>query len=144
MNWYKLAQTYYTEEVAKNPNTDPKILAAILSRGKDDYVSWGAAQNPSTPPEALAAILSRGKDDRVSRGAAQNPSTPPEALAAILSRGKDDYVSYYAARNPSYLKYIEKIKAKEKQEKNEQRLLYNQLRTQALQNINPISQLEID
>ena len=67
LNWYKLATT----------TKDPKILADILRRGNDDYVSWNAASNPSTPPDALAEVLRRGNDDLVSQYAAKNPSSSP-------------------------------------------------------------------
>ena len=104
-NWYKMAQTaqedYYTEEVAKNPNTSPEILAKILSVGNDDYVSRYAARNPNCPPEALAEVLSRGKDDYVSRHVAYNPNCPPASLAEVISRGNDDVVSCWAANNPN-------------------------------------------
>ena len=66
LNWYKLATT----------TKDPKILADILRRGNDDYVSWNAASNPSTPPDALAEVLRRGNNDGVSQCAARNPSSP--------------------------------------------------------------------
>ena len=82
MNWYKIAErtkNYYTEEVAKNPNTSPEILAKILRLGKDDFVSWNAAINPNCPPEVLAEVLKRGKDNTVSWYAAHNPNCPPLA-----------------------------------------------------------------
>ena len=94
-------ENYYTEEIAKDPNTSPEILAKILKRGNDDWVSRYAARNPSTPSEALAEELSRGKEDDISCIAANNPNCPPEALAEILSRGKNDWVSRTAAVNPS-------------------------------------------
>jgi len=90
----------YTIELARTTK-DPKILADILRRGKDDEVSWNAAYNPSTPPDALAEVLRRGNDDYVSWNAASNPSSPPDALAEVLRRGNNDLVSYNAASNPS-------------------------------------------
>jgi len=40
----------YTEEMALG--TDPEILADILRRGENDWVSWCAAvKNPNCPPE---------------------------------------------------------------------------------------------
>ena len=66
----------YTIELARTTK-DPKILADILRRGKDDEVSWNAAYNPSTPPDALAEVLRRGNDDYVSWNAASNPSSSP-------------------------------------------------------------------
>ena len=92
MNWYKKAQEnseWYTEEVARNPNTSPEILAQILSIGKDDLVSRSAAMNPNAPPDSLAEVLSRGNDDDVSQYAAQNPNALPRAkIKWMMDPGK--------------------------------------------------------
>jgi hypothetical protein len=88
----------YTVEVAKN-TTDHEILAEILRRGNNDYVSWCAASNSNCPPEMLAEVLRRGKDDVVSHNAASNPNCPPEILSEVLRREKDDRVSWYAVKN---------------------------------------------
>ena len=40
-----------TIDEASNPNCPPELLAEVLRRGKDDYVSQNAAYNPNCPPE---------------------------------------------------------------------------------------------
>jgi hypothetical protein len=64
------------------------VLAEILRRGNDDFVSRYAAKNPNCPPEVLAEVLRRGKDDSVSCCAAENPNCPSEVLRNF-ERSKD-------------------------------------------------------
>jgi len=103
--WYKRAGEVSRDP--ENPNCSPELLAEVVRRGKNDWVSWSAVNNPNCPPEALAEVLRKGKDDGVSRNAAENPNCLPEALAEVLRRGKDMVswyaaeVSWYAARNPN-------------------------------------------
>jgi len=99
-NWYKLSQSWYTEEVAKDTK-DPQILTNILRRGNNDRVSWNAVYNLSCPPETLTEVLRREKNDLVSWYAAQNPNCPPEILTEVLRKGKSDGVSYLAIHNPN-------------------------------------------
>jgi hypothetical protein len=70
--------TEITAEMVLDPNRPPEILAEVLRREKDDWVSIYAVQNPNCPPEALAEVLRRGKDNEVSRYAAENKNCPPE------------------------------------------------------------------
>jgi len=65
---------------ASNRDIPPEVLAEVLRRGKDDFISWFAAKNLNTPPEALAEVLRRGKDNKVSDLAARNPNIPPKAI----------------------------------------------------------------
>ena len=97
--WYKRAGEVSRDP--ENPNCSPELLAEVVRRGKNDWVSWSAVNNPNCPPEALAEVLRKGKDDGVSRNAAENPNCLPEALAEVLRRGKNDGVSRYAAENPN-------------------------------------------
>ena len=50
-----------------NPDCPPKILAEILEKGEDDYVSCLAAINPNCPPEAKIKWMKEheliGKED---------------------------------------------------------------------------------
>jgi len=94
-------ENYYTEEIAKNPNTSPEILKKILEQGKDDYVSCFAAYNPNCPGSALEMVLKRGNNDEVSWNAAENPNCPAYLLEMVLKRGNNDFVSQYAASNPN-------------------------------------------
>jgi hypothetical protein len=133
-----------TIEQAQNPNTDPKLLAEVLSRGKDDWVSQWAAYNPNCPPQALAEVIGRGKDNVVTYCAIQNPNCPPQALADVLSRGKDDNISRCAAHNPSYIKYADKTKQAESQAKSQAKEEYQELVKKANRHVNPIMLLEVE
>ena len=108
MKIYKIAQenktnyyTYYTEEIAKNPNTSPEILKKILEHGNDDWISEIAASNPNCPPDVLRKILEKGYNDWISCAVSKNLNCPPEALEMVLKRGYDDRVSWNASQNPN-------------------------------------------
>ena len=79
MKIIKISKSWYTEEVAQNPNTSPDILKKILERGNDEKVSWNAAKNPNCPTDVLRMVLERGNNDLVSWNAAKNPNCPPDA-----------------------------------------------------------------
>ena len=73
----KVKKEWYTEEVAKNPNTPAAILRHILLLGRSDGVSCYAVENLNCPIDALKMALERG--DGVSYWAAKNPNCPIEA-----------------------------------------------------------------
>ena len=88
----------YTIEEIQNTK-DSEVLAEVLRREKDDYVSRYASLNPNCPPEILTEILKRGRNDGVSKCAAHNSNCPSEALTEVLRREKFDFVSYLADLN---------------------------------------------
>ena len=120
-NWYHKAcklveaskeedwENWYYNEVTAIRTKDPEILAKILRKGNDDWVSRAAAKNDRCSPEALAEVLEgvlrRGKDDWVSQNAAANPNCPPEALSEVIRSGirdgKLNFLIGVAARNPN-------------------------------------------
>jgi len=109
-NWYKKAQEnkedYYTEEIAKDPNTSPEILKKILEQGEYDGVSCSAASNPNCPVSALEMVLKRGSKNSISCYAAENPNCPVYLLEEILKRGENDSISYSASLNPNCPIYL--------------------------------------
>jgi len=98
-NFKKFAEREITLKMVQDPNCNPEILAEVMRRGKDDWVSRYASLNENCPSEALTEVLRKGKDDVVSDCAVLNKNCPSETLAEVLRRGKDDWVSCYAASN---------------------------------------------
>jgi len=85
----------YTKEIARTTK-DPKILAYILKKGKNDLVSLLAAENPNCSPEILSEMSSSMSDQMIARA-----TKDPQILIDILRRGNDDFISCYAAENPN-------------------------------------------
>ena len=69
---------YTIEEIINTK--DPEILAEVLKRGHNDWVSCWAACNKNCPSEALAEVLKREKNDGVSINAAKNPKCHPKEI----------------------------------------------------------------
>ena len=96
---------YYTDKVAKNKKTDPKILERIIKEtmeeGAENSVVWYAIRNPNCPPKILEKILERDIDDYCSFEAVKNINCPPKVLGNILSRNNNDFMSQYASKNPN-------------------------------------------
>ena len=79
-------EKYYTEEIADNINTNPKILWDILKEGNDDFISEKAALNPNCTSKILENILKRKRKSYVSYAAAKNPNCSSKMLFDILKK----------------------------------------------------------
>ncbi len=89
-------QTRLRRLVATNPNTPPRVLAA-LAREAAACVLEKIAENPRTPPEALAELALHPETD-VRAAVAENPRTSEETLWRLV-RDENPDVRYVLAEN---------------------------------------------
>jgi len=91
------SQTQYNDHIVRETN-DLNLLAEILDRNIDDYISEVAAYNPNCSAEMLTKVLERGEDDGVSMSAASNINCPKAPKLKWLAKNRDMIILGKAAK----------------------------------------------
>jgi len=86
--------------LAKDPETDPRILIDIEKIDRTVSVRWALADNPSAPKQILTKMAKDG-EWLVAIKIGANPSTPKATLQYLLKSRNLETIACSVASNPS-------------------------------------------
>ncbi|MEH1913599.1 MAG: HEAT repeat domain-containing protein [Nostoc sp.] len=96
-----LSTNYIQEEIARNPNTPPEIIAQLMTR--PGVGRQAVSRNPNAPTEALAE-LAQDSNSTTRNWVAENPGTPANILVQLTRQPVEKTINNISTVRETVLK----------------------------------------